>query len=141
VDLSEAIALCREGKREEARAILAALWDTSDPLQRCAVAHAMADAQDDPREALRWDLRALEEAQRLTDDALAAAGVVTTVEGLLPSLHLNLADDYLRLDDPDRALEHVARGREALRALPDDGYRAMIVAALTRVEASAVGQG
>jgi hypothetical protein len=138
--IGEGVALCREGKREQARASLAELWASigRDALHRCALAHAMADAQDDPREELAWDLRALDEARQLTSERLAAAGVVSSVQGLYPSLHLNLADVYLRLGDHPRALEHVKRGKAAAQVLADDGYRAMIVSGLERVEASAV---
>jgi len=52
--------------REGARGRLAALWDEihadGDALCRCTLAHYMADMQDDPREELLWDLRALEAA-------------------------------------------------------------------------------
>ena len=49
--------------REHGRQLLAELWEEAgaddDPLYRVALAHAMADLQDDPREELAWDLRAM----------------------------------------------------------------------------------
>ena len=60
-----AVAAGRRGERAEARAIFDELWDQvgsddGDPVQRCAVAHWMADVQDDVQSELLWDLRALE---------------------------------------------------------------------------------
>jgi hypothetical protein len=53
--------LGQRGEREAARVVFAKIWsdigcDDGDPLHRCAVAHAMADVQDDVREELIWDL-------------------------------------------------------------------------------------
>jgi hypothetical protein len=42
----------------------------------------------------------------------------------------------MRLGRRDEAIEHVELGELALDAMPDDGYRAMIAAALTRTRAS-----
>lgn len=54
--------------------------------------------------------------------------------GRVPSLHLNLADVYLRLGEHGSAREHADAGRAALVHITDDGYRAMIHDALERVE-------
>jgi hypothetical protein len=124
--------------RVGARAALARLWDEvgpdGDPFHRCAIAHTLADLQDDVRDELAWDLRALAAADALTDDRVAAGGVATTAAGFYPSLHLNLADAHRRLGDHERAAHHVAAGTAALAALPDDGYRQMIADALARIE-------
>lgn len=136
--IGTAIATAQSGDRAAARRLLTAIWSDvgsgGDPFHRCALAHAMADVQDDPAEELRWDLHALEAAELLTDERVAAGGVATTAAGFAPSLHLNLADVYRRLAEPERAAEHVARGRSALLHLPADGYRDMIETALARVE-------
>jgi hypothetical protein len=94
----------------------------------------MADVQDDLHDVLRWDLVALSAADELTDDRVAAGGVAGSAPSLYPSLHLNLADAYLRLAERESSLEHVVAGRAALVHLGDDGYRAMISEALDRVE-------
>jgi hypothetical protein len=56
---------CRQpfpDEREAARRLFADLWEEigagGDALHRCALAHSMADVQDDVREELVWDLRA-----------------------------------------------------------------------------------
>ncbi len=138
VRVGRAMELAHTGERGAARALFVELWaelePDGDPFHRCAVAHAMADLQEDPNDALTWDLRALRAADLLTDERVAAGGVAGSVRGFYPSLHLNLADLYLRLGDRLRARHHVAAGREALGALGDDGYKQMIVDALERID-------
>ena len=136
--VGDGIAAGQRGERELARSILGELWvrvdqGEGDAFHRCAIAHSLADVQDDAEAELTWDRRALAAADDVTDEQLAAVGTMATVRGLYPSLHLNLADVYARLGDPDRARDHVRLGREALGALPDDGYRAMVRDALTRL--------
>jgi hypothetical protein len=137
--IGEGIAASQRGERSLARSIFEAVWDqiggtAGDPFHRCAVAHSMADVQDDLEDELAWDLRALEAANLLTDERVQAGGVAGTALGFYPSLHLNLADVYFRLGRTESALEHVRLGNEAVGALPDDGYGAMIREGLTRIE-------
>jgi hypothetical protein len=135
--LGAALELAQSGDRAGARLRYEEIWadvgPEGDPFHRCAVAHAMADVQDDPRDELRWDARALEAAELLTDERVADAGVAGPARSFRPSLHLNLADVHLRLGDRAEAAHHVAAGRAALDALADDGYRAMVVGGLDRV--------
>ena len=137
VEAAAAVALGHAGDRAGARARLLALWDaTEDPLHRVAIAHALADVQDDFGDELRWDRAALAAIDGLTDERVAAAGVAGPMRSLLPSLHLNLADVLRRLGRPDDAAVHVAEARACLDALPADGYRTMIADALDRVAGS-----
>lgn len=53
-----------EGARQRLTEIWAEIADDGDPFHRCVLAHYMADLQDDPREELAWDLRALEKSSR-----------------------------------------------------------------------------
>jgi hypothetical protein len=137
IRIGEGIAKSQAGDRARARSIFTAVWEQigegGDPLHRCALAHSMADAQDELRQELVWDLRALEAADLITEARLETAGVGGTTRGLYPSLHLNLADVYRRLGDRDHALEHVALGIAAAEHLPDDGYREMTRSALERI--------
>lgn len=135
-----AIGLGRQGDRAAARLLFTELWagiggDVGDPLHRCAIAHAMADVQDDVTDELRWDLQALVAADLLTDDRVALAGMDGTAAGFAPSLHLNIAECYRKLGDPDGALEHLRRGRAALPALGRSGYASMIEEGLDRLAA------
>nr|WP_296076248.1 tetratricopeptide repeat protein [uncultured Actinoplanes sp.] len=120
-----------QGQRDAARHLLRQLWDEiggeqGDPLHVCVLAHTMADVQDDPHQELLWDQRALTAAGALTDERATQAGVVVPVAGLYPSLHLNLADCYRRIGDPDRAREHLRRARAGIDELGDDEYGRLI---------------
>jgi hypothetical protein len=86
----------------------------------------MADVQDDPRQELAWDLRALDAAHSVTDERAAAAGATLPVQGFYPSLHLNLGEDYRKLGDVAAARRHLDLGRQAAVFLGDDPYSLMI---------------
>jgi hypothetical protein len=132
--IGAAIDLGQRGERDAARAALGELWGVvTEPLHRCAVAHAMADVQGDPGEELTWDLRALDAAREVTDAETEAAGMAGGAAAVLPSLHLNLGDVYRRLGDVDEARRHLELGLAATAALPDDGYRQMIRMGLDRL--------
>ncbi|CAL9282596.1 hypothetical protein SUDANB25_00628 [Streptomyces sp. SudanB25_2051] len=136
--IGQAMMLLHGGDREEARNRFQALWERigpdGDPLHRCTLAHSMADAQDDPDDELAWDLRALTAAGTLDDDRPARHGTAAALRALYPSLHLNLAADYLKLRRPHAAREHLDRARAASAALGDDGYGAGVRAAIDRLD-------
>ncbi len=136
--VGEAIGRTRND-RTGARALLAELWtavgETGDALHRCAIAYAMADVQDAPADELVWDLRALAAADQLDDARLEAAGMAAIVADMMPSLHLNLADVYRRLGDPERAREHADLAHVALGKLVGSSSATMIRDALDRVTA------
>ncbi|SHN14233.1 hypothetical protein [Cryptosporangium aurantiacum] len=136
--IGDAAQLNHQGERETARRLLGELWDEigrerGDPLQRCTLAHTMADAQDDVREELLWDQRALEAVELLTDARLAEAGVSLSVAGLYPSLHLSLCECYRKLGDLDRARQHLQQARDTIGALGDDDYGRLIRDGLEKV--------
>jgi len=131
IRVDEGIGLSQRGERDAARQLFSEVWidiggESGDPLHRCAVAHSMADVQDDVNEELLWDLRAIAAADLLTDERAAQAGMTSTVTGLYPSLHLNLGEGYRKLGDIRRAREHLERGRAVVSTLTDDGYAQMI---------------
>lgn len=99
--IGQAVMLHHAGDREEARGRFLDLWgeigEGGDALHRCTLAHYMADTQDDPADELAWDLRALSAAEELTDDRIAARHQSLAVRAIYPSLHLNLAADYVKL--------------------------------------------
>ncbi|MGW0595358.1 hypothetical protein [Streptosporangium sp. NPDC002607] len=135
--IGQGMELGQSGERAAARRLFSELWQeigaTGDPLHRCALAHSMADVQDDAHEELLWDLRALEAADLITDARARQAGITGPASGFYPSLHLNLGDVYRRLGDLDRARDHLRRGRAAVDALGDDGYGQMIRQGLDRL--------
>ncbi|MCP3821806.1 hypothetical protein NLX86_28055 [Streptomyces sp. A3M-1-3] len=142
--IGQALMLLHGGDREEARNRFGALWseigENGDPLHRCTLAHYMADTQDDPADELAWDLRALSAADGLSEERLAQHHATLAVRAFYPSLHLNLAADYVKLQRPDAARVHLDRARAATGTLADDGYGNGIRAAVERLEARMAGE-
>jgi hypothetical protein len=136
--IGKGLELSQHGEREAARAVFAEVWsdmggESGDPFHRCALAHSMADVQEDVHDELVWDLRALDATDLLTDERAAQAGVTSPVAGFYPSLHLNLGECYRKLGNLDLAREHFQRGQAAVGALGDDGYGHMIKGGLDRL--------
>ncbi|MEW1658565.1 hypothetical protein [Streptomyces sp. NPDC093707] len=150
--IGQAIMLHRAGDREEARNRFAALWQEMGPcgdaFHRCTLAHYMADTQDDPRDELDWDLRALEAAEgfvterpaRVRPSGAGPAGgpgrrrSLAALRAFFPALHLNLAADYAGLDRPADARAQLRRARASVRALADGEYRRRLTEAIGRLE-------
>ncbi|WP_416983690.1 hypothetical protein [Streptomyces sp. T028] len=128
--IGQVVMLHHGGDREEARRRLLDLWtelgEDGDPLHRCTLAHYLADTQDDPFDELAWDLRALTAAEEHEESP--------AVRALFPSLHLNLAADYVRLGRAEAARTHVRKARGAAGALGDDSYGDGVRAAISRME-------
>jgi hypothetical protein len=125
--ISEALELYNAGRRAEAREAFATIWaeiEEGDAFHQCALAHYMADAQDDPKDELEWDRKALAAADRIAKEKPDVAGL--SVLSLYPSLHLNLADVMRRTDDLDGARKHLQLARQASDALANDNYGQMI---------------
>lgn len=131
------LALSQRGQREAARQLFLEIWDdigpAGDPLHRCALAHSMADVQDEAAEELVWDLRALEAADLISDERSRQGGVSIPVSGFYPSLHLNLGEGYRKLGDLQSARDHLRRGRAAAGGLANDGYGRLVTGALDRL--------
>ncbi|ANZ40421.1 hypothetical protein BBK82_34795 [Lentzea guizhouensis] len=140
IRIGEAVELHHHrGQRDAARDLFAQIWtdiggEQGDPLHVCVLAHSMADVQDDVREELAWDLRALAAADSITDEHAARAGVTLPVTALYPSLHLNVADCYRKLGDLTRAREHLQLARDSVGALGDDDYGQLIKGGLAQLE-------
>ncbi|WP_155056686.1 hypothetical protein [Streptomyces blattellae] len=136
--IGQVVMLHHAGDREEARHRFLDLWaeigESGDPLHRCTLAHYMADTQDDPVDELAWDLRALTAAEELTNERLAEHEGALAARALYPSLHLNLAADYVKLGRAEAARAHVRRARGAVDALGDDPYGDGVRAAISRLE-------
>ncbi|MFJ9640790.1 hypothetical protein [Streptomyces sp. NPDC101178] len=123
--IGQAVMLLHGGDREEARNRFGLLWSElgadGDALHRCTLAHYMADTQDDPGDELAWDLRALTAAEGLSGDRPDGHRDSLAVQALCPSLHLNLAADYLKLQRPDAARIHLRQARDAADRLDGGG--------------------
>ncbi|WP_151772064.1 hypothetical protein [Streptomyces abyssomicinicus] len=127
--IGQAVLLHHGGDREEARGRFLGLWEEigadGDAFHRCALAHYLADTQDDPADELAWDLRALSAAEELME----------SVRSLYPSLHLNIAADYAKLGCPEAARSHLGRARSAAEGLPYDGHGTRVREAIRSLEA------
>ncbi|GHE09342.1 tetratricopeptide repeat protein [Streptomyces alanosinicus] len=136
--IGQVVMLHHGGDREEARRRFLDLWaevgEDGAPLHRCTLAHYLADTQDDPQDELAWDLRALTAAEEVTDGPGGPDGDPLSIRGFFPSLHLNLAADYVKLGRPEAARSHLRRARRAAGALADDGYGDGVRAAIGRLE-------
>jgi hypothetical protein len=114
--LARAQALAVQGHREEARALYAALYaealGSGDPYWACVAAHFLAHMQGTAEAQRDWHLRALAAADAVGDERILA---------FYPSLHANLAEVYLRLNDPAQACAHLAQARAAERLPPGTG--------------------
>ncbi|WFB06274.1 hypothetical protein LRS74_03840 [Streptomyces sp. LX-29] len=135
--IGQVIMLHRGGDREEARNRFALLWEEigedGDPLHRCTLAHYMADTQDDPADELMWDLLALAAADALTDERTRRHPGAPAVRAFYPSLHLNLAADYVKLGQEEAARSQLAMARQASDALGEDPYSEGVRSAIERL--------
>lgn len=117
------IQLRYRGDPEAAREHFLGLWEdvgtAGDPLSRCAIAHQLADLQDDPADELAWDLLALAAADTVTEPLPSSVPLAQ----LYPSLHLNLGESYRKLGRPADARAHLARAEEAANAFEDESVR------------------
>jgi hypothetical protein len=136
-EISRGIEMLHAGERDEARRTFDSIWlrikDNAQPLHECTLAHFMADAQDDVTEELLWDLRALDAALHATEAEAKAYHDSLSIAGFLPSLHLNLGDDYLRLGDLEACRKHVDAAMACSDALPDTPYAATIRGGIARL--------
>lgn len=136
--IGEALADARQGNPAPARTALRTLWTTigttGDPLHRCTLAHHLADLyDDDPAQALAWDIRALDAADALTQERLDRHHPGLRVAGFRPSLHLNLADNYRRLGSFEAAEDQITDARRHAPALPPDAYGDLLRTAIDQV--------
>lgn len=136
--IGQVVMLHHGGDREEARGRFLDLWgeigEGGDPLHRCTLAHYLADTQDDPADELAWDLRALSAAEELTDGDVSERHRSLAARAFYPSLHLNLAADYVKLGRSEAARSHLRRARGAAGALGNDRYGDGVRAAIGRLE-------
>lgn len=136
-EIFAAIALLQGGDRLGGRKALETIWariaDAPAPLHACTLAHYMADAQDDLADELAWDIRALEAALRCTDAEAQRQGQGLPIAAFMPSLHINLADDYFRLGDVVRSRNHLEAAQSFAGHLANDSYGRMIHGGIARL--------
>ncbi len=79
-------------------------------------------------------------AEGLTDATAQRHHASLQVESFYPSLHLNLARDYLDLEQKAEARRHIAAANARVALLPDDGYGRMVRSGIARIEAELAGE-
>jgi hypothetical protein len=126
------------GERAAARQELESMWAEverggGDDFHRCVIAHFMADLQEDQREELMWDERALAAVDGVSDKRAQEFDASLQVRGFMPSLYLSLADDHRRLGDASRAHEFLEKAQATSDALGDDPYGELVRGALDKV--------
>ncbi|MGZ3304469.1 MAG: hypothetical protein ACXU8U_01305 [Asticcacaulis sp.] len=135
--ITSAIGRLQSGETDVARADLEAIWSeiahAPNPLHECTLAHFMADLQDNALDELSWDLRALGAARRATDAEFQDYAAGLSVKAFLPSLYLNLADDYHRLGNLDEVETYLKLGQVALAGQPDTPYFGTVRTGLARI--------
>jgi hypothetical protein len=130
-DIVQAVHDLEDGRFTRARVRLEPIWtrlndaDCSgvESVHRCAVAHWLGAAQGELTAKLEWDERALSEAESVPDWSTIVAGTGHSIGAIYADLHLELARDYLRLNEACAVLEHLAIARNAVEVLPAERRR------------------
>jgi hypothetical protein len=136
--MTAAVQRGQAGERATARQELETMWaeverGEGDDFHRCVIAHFLADLQEDEREELMWDERALAAVGGVTDERAQEFDASLQVRGFMPSLYLSLADDHRRLGDAHRAHEFLGKARATSDALGDDDYGVLVRGAMDKV--------
>ena len=107
-----------QGKMDEAAKLFLQGWnEATTNLEKFTAAHYVARRQNSVLDKLKWDETALSFALILNDDKM---------NGVYPSLYLNIAKCYEDLKDYDNARVHYALALSYTHLLPEDGYGKMI---------------
>jgi tetratricopeptide (TPR) repeat protein len=115
------VKLCAEGiaaefqhRFDDARRLFTEAWEaSSDDYEACIAAHYLARRQESPEEALRWNLEAMNRADAVGD---------SRVDGLYPSLLLNMGYSHEALGNLAEASRYYDLASERIDILPADGY-------------------
>lgn len=95
----------------------------------------MADAQDDVREELRWDLLAFEAASNARPEEFDDRFPGMSLASFFPSLHLNLASCYERSGEIGLARKHAICAAAAAPSLAESPLGKLTADAITRLNA------
>ena len=107
-----------KGLPQEAKAMFLQAWkQASNNFEKFTAAHYVARHQNCIKQKLEWDERALAFALDMNDDSM---------EYILPSLYLNIGNDYEQLNDLINAKKYFEVAYLHIPALPNDGYGNMI---------------
>ncbi len=107
-----------EGKIEEAHGLFQQAWDVaSDDFEAFTAAHYLARNQQDPNDVLKWNLEALNRANKIKGEEMGSH---------YPSLYLNIGKSYENLGDIKSANENYALAADCSSSLAPGKYSDMI---------------
>ena len=115
---SKGMILEGENKKEQAAEVFMQAWELAlNDFEKFTAAHYVARHQPTVADKLKWDLLALNHAQKIGDE---------TIKESFPSLYLNIAKCYEDLEELEKAKENYVLALSYAELLPGDGYGAMI---------------
>ncbi|WP_295794464.1 hypothetical protein [Mucilaginibacter sp.] len=107
-----------EGKIEDAHSLFQQAWDiATDDFEAFTAAHYLARNQQDPNDVLKWNLEALNRANKIKGEEMGSH---------YSSLYLNIGKSYENLDDMKSANENYALAADCSSSLPPGKYSDMI---------------
>jgi len=124
---AEGMSMEGQGKPDEANRLFLQAWsESTDDFEKFIAAHYVARHQRTVSEKLRWDEVALRLALKVD------SGSGASVEEFLPSLYLNVAACYEKLNDFDSAIINYELASSYAHSLQGDGYGQMIRAGIAQ---------
>ena len=117
-----------EGKIEAAHSLFQQAWDiAANDFEAFTAAHYLARNQKEPADVLKWNLEALNRAENIKGDE---------INGVYPSLYLNIGKSYETLNNNKDANNYYQLAADYSSSLPPGKYGDMIrmgiAAGLTR---------
>ena len=107
-----------EGKTDEAHNLFQQAWDIAgNDFEAFTAAHYLARNQKDPSDVLKWNIEALNRANRISDDDM---------KGHYPSLYLNVGKSYETLGDLKEANNYYQLAANSSAFLPPGKYGDML---------------
>jgi hypothetical protein len=107
-----------EGKIKEAHCMFQQAWDIADnDFEAFTAAHYLARNQKDPTDVLKWNLEALNRANKLKDEEF---------KGHYPSLYLNVGKSYETLNNNSEANRYYQLAADNSAFLPPGKYGDML---------------
>lgn len=136
-EILDAVGVLQSGDRSGARIRLEGIWSRiaqdAQPIHECTLSHYMADVQDEAKQELAWDLRALDAALRCTDVDAQRHSQAPDIAAFMPSLHASLAEDYLALGDIARSKMHLEAAQRFADHLNNDAYGQTVRSGIDRI--------
>jgi tetratricopeptide (TPR) repeat protein len=110
------------GHEEEALNLFMRAWnESSGDFEKFTAAHYVARHQKTVTAKLLWDETALRHAEKINDGSL---------NGVLPSLFLNIGKCHEDLNNFEQARSYYMQAHQYIKYLPEDGYGKMILSGI-----------